>query len=346
MSLRPAAYLLLAGGLGCPATAQDEPPASLAVTPSSGTGASQNFQFSYSDGNGHQDIVYAQALINATSSAAGACFLRYSRDANRLYLADDTGFEWTYARSLLLDGTGTAQNSQCTISAATISLPDWDLLVVNVTVTFKPAFIGSKGIWMNAADWVGAVPLVWRGSYTVTAPPVTISAAPSSGSGATQAFQFRYADPNGHGDITHGQVIINNVLTGAGACYLTYWRGTERVYLADDAGTGWSLDRSIPLDGTGTAENSQCTLSAATRTIVDANTMTMNVTVTFKLAFVGAKSVWMYAVDAAGTVGGPDQRGAFKATAASSRNRAGRWISPARRCSSTSRGSRLKPRAG
>jgi hypothetical protein len=50
--------------------------------------------------------------------------LRYSRDANRLYLADYSGFEWTYARSIPLDGTGTAQNSQCTLSAATRTIID------------------------------------------------------------------------------------------------------------------------------------------------------------------------------------------------------------------------------
>ena len=61
-----------------------------------------------------------------------------------------------------------------------------------------------------------------------------------------------------------------------------------------------------------TLQNSQCSLNVATATVVPSgNTLTLNVTLTFKPAFTGAKNVYLHAVDVSGANSGWQQLGTW-----------------------------------
>ena len=56
-------------------------------------------------------------------------------------------------------------------------------------------------------------------------------------------------------------VLINNALDGRYACYLAYVPSGNVLYLVNDPGT--ALLPGLVLNGSGTVNNSQCTVNAA-----------------------------------------------------------------------------------
>ena len=70
-------------------------PAAVSVTPSSGSGGSGTFQFVVSDTAGYTDLLAMEAVINSGLSLAGACYLRYDRGPNLLWLVNDAGAVFT-----------------------------------------------------------------------------------------------------------------------------------------------------------------------------------------------------------------------------------------------------------
>jgi hypothetical protein len=75
-------------------------------------------------------------------------------DGTNLYLLNDTGTGWL--GPLTLGSSTTAQNSQCLLSeagsSATLSGPN---LTLRLSLTFKPAFTGTKTIYVVANDRAG-----------------------------------------------------------------------------------------------------------------------------------------------------------------------------------------------
>jgi hypothetical protein len=61
-----------------------------------------------------------------------------------------------------------------------------------------------------------------------------------------------------------------------------------------------------------TLQNSQCSLNvAATSASMNGNTLTLNLAMTFKPAFAGAKNIYMYGVDVSGPNSGWQQLGTW-----------------------------------
>ena len=95
---------------------------------------------------------------------------------------------------------------------------------------------------------------------------------------------------------------------------LYYNAATNQVNLLNDNATAWT---TATLGAATTLQNSQCSLNVATATVVsNGNTLTLNVTMTFKPAFAGAKNVYLYAVDVSGSNSGWQQLGAWTVAAA------------------------------
>ena len=63
-------------------------PQVLSVTPSSGTGATETFVFTYTDPNGHADLDSAQAAIGTSTNVALSCLILFQPASNRVWLAD------------------------------------------------------------------------------------------------------------------------------------------------------------------------------------------------------------------------------------------------------------------
>jgi hypothetical protein len=201
------------------------------------------------------------------------------------------------------------QNSQCTIDAGSSSASGSGTnLTVNLALSFKPAFGGAKNVYMDAGDGLDSG---WqqRGSWTVPAvPPTVVSVTPNSGSGSSQTFSFVYADTRGYASVGSVLTIINSSLSVSGACYFLYYPGPNVFYLANDAVTAWLGPAA--LGTTGSLQNSQCTIDAGSSSASGSGTnLTVNLALSFKPAFGGAKSVYMDAFD--GLDSGWQQRGSW-----------------------------------
>jgi hypothetical protein len=139
------------------------------VTPSSGSGATQTFalQYSHSSGAAELQTVHLAFRPSLESSALNTCLIFYDRVANSLFLATDGISDW---RSASLGTTATLQNSQCAIAVGSSSVTlAGNTLTLNLAMTFKPVFAGSKHIYMDAG---AAAVNRWpdRGTWTVPGP--------------------------------------------------------------------------------------------------------------------------------------------------------------------------------
>jgi hypothetical protein len=140
------------------------PPSAVSVTPASGSGATQTFSFVFSDPRGNTAINTAQIVFNNSLSAYGACFLYYQQAANLVYIANDAGNSWT--TSVTPGGSGIIQNSQCSLDAAASSVSrSGTTLTLNLALTFKAGFSGTKYIYMEVNDAAGDSGWQQRGSW-------------------------------------------------------------------------------------------------------------------------------------------------------------------------------------
>ena len=169
-------------------------PSAVSVTPSSGSGNQQSFAFLFSDPNGGTDISGMQLLVAGTGDGyTSACDFWIDRGSNGIWLRNDANNSW--GSPVIAGQSGTLQNSQCVLDSATSSIvPSGTNLNVTLNITnFKPAYVGTHAITMEASDYGGLhVGPVQRGTYTVTAaaPDFSLAISPSSrtvtaGSGTT-----------------------------------------------------------------------------------------------------------------------------------------------------------------
>jgi hypothetical protein len=286
------------------------PPSAVSVTPGSGTGISQNFAFAFSDPAGYAAIVSTQIVINSSMSTSGACYLLYQRASNSLYLTNDAGSAWQ--NPVTLGQSGTLQNSQCAVNAATSSVSGTGAtLTLNLAVTFQSAFAGARNVYMEVYDGAGDSGWQQRGTWTVPAdgPPTADSVSPNSGSGSTQTFVFQFSDPAGYAAISSSQILISSVMSVADGCYLFYYRPNNAIYLTNDPGTAWQTP--VTLGQSGTLENSQCSVNTvASSASGNGNTLTLSLSLTFKASFRGTRNIYMEVYDGAGDSGW-QQRGSW-----------------------------------
>jgi hypothetical protein len=153
------ASLSVTAGGGTPA------PAPASVTPNSGNGLSHAFVFAFSDASGATNITSSQIDINATLVAQGACYFYYSRQSGSIYLANDAG---TWQSPLAIGNAGTLQNSQCALNAGASSVSmSGSTLMLQLALTFKAKFAGSKKIYMEVRNASHDSGWVQKGAWTV-----------------------------------------------------------------------------------------------------------------------------------------------------------------------------------
>ena len=78
----------------------------------------------------------------------------------------------TQATSMVLSGSNTISNSQCTVSAqGAIVQPSGSKRPVTLPITFQTGFAGFKGVWMAAQRMGGAQTSPWQalGAWSVPA---------------------------------------------------------------------------------------------------------------------------------------------------------------------------------
>jgi hypothetical protein len=295
------------------------PPTAVSVSPPGSSGASQTFTLVYSDTLGFADISWVEMNWNATQSTAGACYLHYDRAGNTIQLSNDAGNGWVGSLKPTL--AGTLQNSQCILDAGASSVfGSGNNLTLNLALTFKQAFAGTKNIYMQVQNVSSALtPWQARGTWIVTTTgPTNVSVAPASGSGASQIFSFVFSDASGYADINWVQMIVGPQVISYNVCFVTYTRATNVLQLVVDAG-GTFVGSGATLGVPGTLTNSQCTLNAGASSVSGSGSnLTVNLSLTFKPVFAGAKGVFSGVVNNASVFSGWQAMGAWTATAANS----------------------------
>jgi hypothetical protein len=294
----------------------DQPPTTVSVTPSSGSGSSQTFSFVFSDPDGYTDLATNYIGFSSTFAFGNACYSYYDRNANALWLLNDAANAWL---GPMTPGAGTLQNSQCTLNGAGSSASgSGNNLTVNVALTFNASFGGAKNVYMCAID-NGGLSSNWqqRGTWTVpnpnNHPPTAVSVTPSSGSGSSQTFSFVFSDPDGFTDLATTYIGFSATFAFGNACYSYYDRNANALWLLNDAANAW-LGPMTP-GAASTLQNSQCTLNGAGSSVSGAgNNLTVNFALTFKAPFAGAKNVYMCPLDNSGASSNWQQRGTWTVT--------------------------------
>jgi hypothetical protein len=220
-------------------------------------------------------------------------------------LLADNGTNWL--GPVTLGGSGSVANSACSIAAAGAShTPSGNTSVFTLPVTFQTSFTGAKSFQMLVTDSTG-LQSGWQtlGSWTPcpNLVPRADSVTPSSGTGFTATLQYSATDGNGAQDFHYFLGVINSSLYASPTCYFQYDPNSNKLWLANDQVTGWP--GPITLGGTGTLENSQCTIDAAGSSLsVSGNTITFSLKITFNSSYSGARNVYLLAQDKAGANSG------------------------------------------
>jgi hypothetical protein len=129
------------------------------VTPDSGSGASQLFQFQARPRAG--ELNWAAIVINDSLNANHGCFIDYrplEGDIIMLSSDDATNENWSWVSGgpKALGEPGSLSNSQCTINTGASSVTrNGTALQINLSISFKPAFTGTRQIFMAAQDTGG-----------------------------------------------------------------------------------------------------------------------------------------------------------------------------------------------
>ncbi|MGD0616391.1 MAG: BACON domain-containing protein [Bryobacteraceae bacterium] len=136
----------------------------LDVIPMSGSGASQSFTFTFTDSFGWQDLGIMDVLINNFLNGRNACYVAYVAQSSTLYLVDDAGDGGgPFAGTVVLPGSGSASNSQCTVNGAGSSVSGSDdTLTLTLNVSFTGSFAGNQIFYTAARNSSGTENSGWQ----------------------------------------------------------------------------------------------------------------------------------------------------------------------------------------
>jgi len=266
--------------------------------------------FTFTDPRGYQDLDVVNVLINDFLDARNACYVTYSRSYNMLYLLDDAGTALLPGVTLSSSG-GTLfalGNRQCTVIASGPPVSSGNTLALTLSLTFSPAFSGSKLIWLAARDIAGNTS-GWQPLGTWTVPGAAASAlaaagvTPAAGAGSHPSFTFTFTDTNGVSDIGVVDILINDSLDARAACYLAYSCPLNLLYIVNDAGTE-VLPPIVPGQGVAveaSVSNSQCYVPSTLNMVsLNGNVLSLTLSPIFSTSFTGNRVIYMAARDVSG----------------------------------------------
>jgi uncharacterized membrane protein len=283
------------------------PPVAASVTPSSGAGITQRFDFVATDPGGVGSIAGLSMLFNTSGTRVNGCNLLYYAPANQLLLASDDGTSWSTGQPM---GTGSLENSQCSVdlSATTVTPTSHTSLMVSPTITFKSGFTAGVRIFLNVADFAGMSSGGWKqlGWWVVGTgtemPPTADSVTPSSGTGMSQQFSFQASSSLGAANLNGLSMLFNTTVTRVNGCNLVYYAPANQLQLASDDGTSWTTGT---VGDSGTLSNSQCSVDLFNTTVIPSgNSLTVEPTITFTSSFLRPVHVYLNVADVPGMSSG------------------------------------------
>src|SRR5229473_3220932 len=110
----------------------------------------------------------------------------------------------------------------------------------------------------------------WLLPVTALAQPATGTVSPFNGSGSPgtqQAIAITASDSGGWQNVSHLDVLINSVASGANACFFVYFPNLNSIYLSNDGASTWAPGFADVGDHTGSTSNSHCTISGINSSI-------------------------------------------------------------------------------
>ena len=146
-------------------------PSADSAAPSSGSGLAQAFTFNASSASGYNDVSDVLMLVNTVVSGVNACYMKYNRASNLLYLTDNQATAWL--GGITPGSAARVSNSQCSIDGVGSSVAmSGTRLTVTVAVTFQYAFAGAKNEYLYVLNNEG-LKSGWQqmGTWTVPAQP-------------------------------------------------------------------------------------------------------------------------------------------------------------------------------
>jgi len=126
-------------------------PTVVSVTPSSGSGSTQVFQYAFSTPNGFADVKQIWTQVGTSSAYPNSCAVLYTLSNKTLQLIRDDGNGWL--APIVLGTNTTQQNSQCIIDGATSTIVGaGNNVTLGIAYTFKPAYVGVKNVFGRAKN--------------------------------------------------------------------------------------------------------------------------------------------------------------------------------------------------
>lgn len=272
------------------------------------SGDNQVFTFRYSHPSGVSQIGVVNALINASLTGDRACYIAYSQPAGILFLVNDDGPAAGLSPALVLGGTGSVANSQCTISSAGSSATvSGNTLTLTLNVTFNPSFRGNKVIYL-AGRSVSEASSGWRTSGVSIIPEGVIAFPrsgdmnPPTGNAANQTISYTYQDTLAATNLQTVWALANTAIDANRACYVAYFRPGNLLLLLPDNGDP-NAAASMELNGSGEIENSQCRIvGVGSGAVIVGNTLTLTLNTTYKPGFAPSMGIWTAASTTSGLV--------------------------------------------
>ncbi|MDP8990936.1 MAG: SBBP repeat-containing protein, partial [Acidobacteriota bacterium] len=271
-------------------------PATISVTPASGSGNAVVFSAQFTDSGGAAALTTVSLLVSSSVSAAVACSVTYTAAGGVLSLANDNPASGS---QVVTFGGGSQQNSQCIVNGAgsSVSLAG-STLTLNISLTFLPGFAGAKTTYLYAADAGANTGWVSSGAWTIVIPapqPSADSVSPNGSSGGSQTFTFVFSDSQNATNLIGMAMLLNTTSASvANACDIVYDRNAGTVALTWDSGAGSdpkALGSPVVL------KNSQCQIGAVTAAASGLSQI-LTLSITFTAAFSGTKNIYMFGSDA------------------------------------------------
>jgi hypothetical protein len=129
------------------------------VTPGYSNVLTQSLQFTFTDTNGFQDISVANVLINGSLDGRHACYVAMTPITASSYsvlLVDDAGDSGGPFAGMVIPGSATVSNSQCSIAGAGSAVSaNGSMLTITLPITFTNSFAGNQTIFAAARNILG-----------------------------------------------------------------------------------------------------------------------------------------------------------------------------------------------
>jgi len=277
----------------------------IAGNPSSGSGLTQTMTFYFHAPNGYGSLTVVNVLINDAINGIGACYVAFVPGTGSVFLVDDAGNAGGPYAGMTLPGSGTVQNSQCSIAGTGSSFSaNGNALQLTLAFTFHAPFAGNKVIYTAAQDstpansgWqaIGA----WQVPGATPSGPAVGGVSPGRSTSSAQTYTFTFTDTNGFADLAVMNVLINNAISGIGACYIAFVPSgalSGSLFLVDNAGNAAGPFASMTLPGSGSVSNNQCGINASGSSVSgNGNILTLTLNMTLNPSFFGNKVIYMAA---------------------------------------------------